>query len=98
MKVYAILMALALGACTTSRTAVVTDDQSGTVELRVVPSSAEVYVDQKLVGKAYDFNGSAQVMKLPQGQHTIVVKSGDKACKSVIYLSDTREVIRCNLE
>ncbi len=89
---------IALVGCSSPRTSVTTDDQSGRVMIKVIPQSSDVYVDGQKVGKAYDFNGSSAVLKLAPGKHTISVINGEKACRQDIYLSDTQEVIQCNLE
>ena len=105
MKTFKILGLLGVSAltllassCSSPRTTIKTDDQSGTVQIRVVPSGSLVEVDGTVVGKGYDFSGSAAVLKLAPGKHSIVLRNGEKTCKQDIYLSDTQEVITCNLE
>ncbi len=67
MKAFTLICSLALGflaiSCSSPRTSVTTDDQSGRVLLKIQPQSAEVFVDGQKIGKAYDFNGSAAVLK-----------------------------------
>ncbi len=46
----------------------------GLVKVVAEPSSAMVYVDGNLVGKAHDFNGNPGLLKLTHGTHTIELK------------------------
>lgn len=91
------LVAISLTACSAPRTNVTTDDQSGTIIIKAKPSSSIVIVDGVEVGKGYDFSGSAKVLKLKPGKHVIELKNDDKTCTEQVYLSDTQEVIECDL-
>jgi hypothetical protein len=99
MKILLLILLIGtLASCAAPRTTVQTDGQEGTVIFKIKPSSSIVYVDGVEVGKARKFSGSSAVLSLPPGSHRIVVKNGDLACEKNIYLSDTQEVIKCNLE
>ena len=87
-----------LVSCAAPRTTTQLDSQDGTVIFKVKPGSAIVYVDGKNIGEARQYSGSSSVLSLSPGSHRIVVKSGDLACEKNIYLSDSQEVIQCNLE
>jgi hypothetical protein len=70
------------------------------VRIEVVPKEAEVYVDGYYAGIVDDFNGTFQRLRLPPGQHEIVVrKDGFHALKHDVYLTpDTTFHIRGRLE
>jgi hypothetical protein len=70
------------------------------VRIEVVPKEAEVYVDGYYAGIVDDFNGAFQRLRLPPGQHEIVVrKDGFHALKEDVYLTpDTTFHIRGRLE
>jgi hypothetical protein len=70
------------------------------VRIEVVPKEAEVYVDGYYAGIVDDFNGTFQRLRLPPGQHEIVVrKDGFHTLKQDVYLTpDTTFRIRGRLE
>ena len=74
-----------------------TDDQSGTVLFDVHPGEAHVFVDGQEVGLARDFRGTRAVLKLAPGSHRVVVQHQGRACARDYYISDTQEVLQCDL-
>jgi hypothetical protein len=70
------------------------------VRIEVTPKEAEVYVDGYYAGIVDDFNGAFQRLRLPPGQHEIVVrKDGFRALKQDVYLTpDATFHIRGRLE
>ncbi|MDH5545419.1 MAG: PEGA domain-containing protein [Gammaproteobacteria bacterium] len=97
-KLIFLLFCLSIFSCAAPRTAVQAGDQSGTVIFKVQPGSSIVYVDGKKVGQANEYDGLAAVLALPSGTHQVVVENHGKACQKTIYVSDTQEVVSCNLE
>lgn len=95
----AVLSLCLLTACTAPKTTVTTDGQSGSILIKVVPGKASVYLDEKEVGKAFEFNGTSSVMKVSSGTHTVRISApGFKDFVTKVYISDTQEVIQVNLE
>lgn len=97
-KIFVIGLVLILTACAAPRTNVQTDNQDGTVVFEVTPGSAIVFVNGKEIGEARRFSGISAVLSLPPGNHRIVVRNGDRSCARDIYISDTQEVVKCNLD
>ena len=85
--------------CAQPRTSVVTDGQEGAIQLKVIPGSAEVFLDGVSVGKARQFDGTSQLMKVSPGKHEIkLVASGYKEYITKVYISDSQELIQVKLE
>ena len=51
------------------------DGETGSVRLRVSPSSAEVYVDGELAGIVDDFNGLSDHLQLTSGEHLVEIRA-----------------------
>lgn len=59
-----------------------------TVRLQVTPRDTEVYLDGYLVGVVDDFDGAFQRMKLPAGEHEIVLyREGSRTATRKLYLT-----------
>jgi PEGA domain-containing protein len=70
------------------------------VRVEVQPNDAEVFVDGYYAGVVDDFDGAFQRLRLPPGQHEIVVRrDGYHSVKEDLYLTpDTTHHIRRRLE
>jgi hypothetical protein len=52
-----------------------TDDDLGSIRLRVNPRTAKVYVDGALAGTVDEFDGLTNHLKLPAGKHEIELRA-----------------------
>lgn len=60
----------------------------GSVRLQVTPRDTEVYVDGYIVGVVDDFDGKFQRMRLPVGEHEIVLyREGHRRVSQKLYLT-----------
>ena len=65
----------------------VVDPFSSSIKFTVLPKDAEVYVDGSLAGKIDDFDGRFQSLKLPPGNHEIVVyREGYRSAREHLYI------------
>jgi hypothetical protein len=63
------------------------DDRSG-IRLQVTPREAEVFVDGYLAGRVDDFDGVFQSLRLPPGDHEVVLYlDGYRTVRQQIYLA-----------
>ena len=74
---YAIALVLAIAfigaaGCISESTKGITDE--GFVVFKVEPSSAEIWVDGHLEGKAREFSGSRKVLRLSSGPHKLEIR------------------------
>jgi len=60
----------------------------GSVRLQVTPRDTEVYVDGYIAGTVDDFDGTFQRMRLPAGEHEIVLyREGHRSARQTLYLT-----------
>ena len=98
LKLVLLCVMFVLMSCAGPRTSVNTDDQSGTILLKVKPSTAIIEVDGTDMGKVREFDGTSQVLKVTPGKHIIrIKKEGYQTYETRVYVSDTQEVIQVNL-
>jgi hypothetical protein len=69
-----IVCLIAAAGCKTYRTTVKTADNHPGIVIQHAPEDAVLYVDDKAVGQARDYNGKKHYLELKPGTHTVLIK------------------------